>query len=200
MPEWENGEEAVLVMKEAGFRPTSQTYQTIWLDLRKPLENIRLRFKQKWRNSLNKSERAGLEIKMDPRGSGIHFFLKKYEDHKRAKSFTGPSSAFLKEEYLAALKTGDAFTLWAKFKDQFVAGVLVALHGKTASYRCSWNTELGRETNAHYLLLWHAIQILHERKIHRFDLGGVKPHEDPGVTKFKQGLGGEDFEFLGIWK
>lgn len=200
LPEWENKEEAARIMLDAGFRRTPQTYSTIWVDLRTSLENIRLRFKQKWRNSLNKSERSGLEVKMDPRGSGIDLFLKKYDEHKKNKGFTGPSAAFLKEEYLAALKVGDAFTLWAKYKDQIVAGVLIALHGKTASYRCGWNTDLGRETNAHYLLLWKAIQLLHEKSFHKLDLGGVKPDEDPGVTKFKRGLGGDDFEFLGIWK
>lgn len=200
MPEWHESENAENIMLTAGFKKTKQSFQTIWVDLEAPLDVLRSRLKQKWRNSLNKSERVGLEIKMDPKGSNIDFFLKKYEEHKKAKNFRGPSTAFIKEEFLAALKLGDTFTLWAKLKDELVAGVLIAIHGQTASYRIAWNTDLGRETNAHYLLIWKSISMLQERGLTKFDLGGIKPEEDPGVTKFKQGLGGEDFQFLGIWK
>ncbi len=200
LPEWKNTETSEEIMRLAGFQKTPMTYHTIWIDLTQSEENLRLRLKQKWRHALNKSERSGIEVKLDPKGSNIEYFLQRYEQHKRMKNFIGPTSAFIKEEYEAAMKIGDAFTIWAKFKDQLIAGILVAKHGKTASYRIGWNSDLGRETNAHYLMLWNALLFAKESGCLKFDLGGVKPEEDPGVNKFKQGMGGEQFEFLGIWK
>ncbi|HBA41433.1 MAG TPA: GNAT family N-acetyltransferase, partial [Alphaproteobacteria bacterium] len=46
----------------------------------------------------------------------------------------------------------------------------------------------GRKSAATNFLLWQAIEILKERGIDWFDLGGIHPDAAPGLTHFKSGL------------
>lgn len=200
MPEWEESESAKTILKENGFQQLPQTYQTIWIDLDLPLEILRSRLKQKWRNSLNQGEKHGLEIKMDPKGTSINYFLQKYEEHQKVRKYKGPGKEFIKEEFLSALKIGDVMTLWAKQNEDFIAGIMIAFHGQTASYRIGWSTEAGRAARAHHVLLWRAIEMLKEKNLKAFDLGGIKSAEAIGVTQFKRGMGGREQKFIGVWK
>ncbi len=190
MPSWEVDQETQSLLEKIGFKKRKEYFLTIWLDLKKSTDELRSDLKQKWRNSLNKSEKLSLEIVKDVSLSRLDLFLKFYVQHKKIKNFHGPTPAFLKEEFSTAFQAGDAFLLWAYVKKRPIAGVAIVIHGKTASYRFGWNTEDGRKANAHYNLLWNAILTLKANGIELFDLGGLKPDEAKGISHFKSGVGG----------
>lgn len=200
MPEWDRSEPAKNLLQGLGFHLLPQTYETIWMDLTKSEVELRLNLKQKWRNGLHKSERAGLEVISDWQGKNLDLFLQNYEKHKAQKRYSGPTSLFVKEEFRNALPFGDALLLWAHRNSEPIAGIMILLHGQTASYRVGWNTLSGRSCNAHYLLLWQSLQILKVKGLRAFDLGGIKPGEAEGLTRFKQGLGGIETPLLGFFR
>lgn len=195
MPEWDTSDErqSALIQKP-GYQKLNSTFQTLWVDLTPEISEIRKRLQQKWRNALNKAERSPIQVSLDREGRFLNQFLREYEIYKTKKNFTGPSARFFKAEVECALKYKDALILWARNNQVPVAGIILIKHGKTASYRLGWNSSEGRMHNAHYALLWKAIEVLKKLEIEQLDLGGIYPDENDGLTHFKLGLSGSKFQ------
>lgn len=198
LPEWSFQEDITTELTELGYKQQPQTFESVRLDLTLSLENLRQRMTSKWRNCLNKSEKQRLQIRVDARGNTLHEFLMRFQNYKKEKKFLGPSPEFMRQEFRAALKERNAFLLTAQVLQEDVAGVMILIHGKSASYRIGWNSEVGKKTNAHYLLLWTAAKLLKNQGLTYFDLGGIKTDESPGVSHFKLGIGGERFKLLSM--
>lgn len=193
MPEWAAEESAPLLIQDFGFKKTQQSFETLWLDLSPSLESLRQSLDRKWRNHLNKSERSGLEVVVDTEGRRLDLFLKNYDIFKSQKNFQGPDGAFFKHEIEGALPFRDALIFWARLDKIPVAGIVVMKHGTSASYRLGWNSQEGRLTQAHYLLVWKAIELLKKQSIESFDLGGILAQDSTGFNTFKLGLNGGHF-------
>lgn len=194
MPEWSFAEDqAMNFIEEVGLQKTKQSFETLWIDLSPTLVELKARLHRKWRNHLHKAERSLLEVSVDTKGVHLDYFLQAYDLFKAQKKFDGPDGKFFRHEIQAALPFKDALILWARLDGIPVAGMVVMKHGASASYRVSWNTKEGRDNNAHFLLLWKAIEILKKSNIEAFDLGGVLPDDKSGLNIFKLGINGERF-------
>ncbi len=200
MPELKYSTEALMAITDAGFRQTPQTYHTSWLDLRKSEEDLRKSLRLKWRRNLSRFERSGAQIHIDNSNVDLLPFIREYQKHKLQKGYAGPTADFLKEEFLAAHPFSDTSLLWAIDEGTAVAGIMLVLHGKSASYRMGWNTETGRKLNSHYGLLWRAVTALRDRGIESFDLGGLLPKEAPHLTHFKTGMKGDHIQLVGVFR
>jgi hypothetical protein len=200
LPEWPLSESTLALLNKAGFRKNTQTYETIWLDLRDSEQALRQRLNGKWRNRLNKAEREGLVVSIDQTGKTIGAFLDCYVLDKRAKNYKGRSREFLATEISGAMQLREAQILWASSENGTpVSAVLIVQHGHSATYRIGWTTDEGRAKQANTLLLWQACLLLKNRGIHFFDLGGIEPGTAEGMTAFKRGLGGEELRLLGVF-
>jgi len=60
-------------------------------------------------------------------------------------------------------------------------------------------TPRGHETAASYLAMWTLISSAARRGATHFDAGGIDPENNPGVYRFKAGLGGEEVEVGRLW-
>ncbi len=199
MPDLPDTQETRDLMSACGFRPKSDPYETVWVSLKPDLPALRMGLNQKWRNGLNKAERSGLTIDFDPEAEQMAWFLKGYRRDKGAKAYRGASPAFLRSLTHEAALLGDCWILRALYDRRPIAGILILLHGASATYQAGWNTGEGRKRNAHHLLLWNAMARLRNRGIVNFDLGGIHPKMAEGVTRFKQGLGGEHCVLAGLY-
>lgn len=195
MPEWSfSDEQSYHFIAESGLRKTRQSFETLWIDITPSMDELKRRLHRKWRNHLHKAERSSLQIAVDFKATHLDYFLRAYDVFKAQKKFDGPDGKFFKHEIEAALPFKDAIILWARLDGMPVAGVVVMKHGTSASYRVSWNTKEGREHNAHFLLLWKAIEILKNHNIETFDLGGILPDDQHGLNIFKLGMNGDRFK------
>lgn len=174
-----------------------QPYKTIYLDISKKLEDIRDAFNPKWRNHLNKSEKSHLNCHEDTTGSLIETLIHHYVLDKEAKGYEGPSPELLLPLFQCAATNGNLLILSAHTENEIVAMIGIIKHGKTATYQIGWTTAKGRETQAHYLLLWNAIRALKKDKIVYFDLGGINEEHAGGVTQFKNGMSGKEVKLIG---
>ena len=199
LPEWRDSLEAQRILERAGFQPRPETYETVILDLSESLEALRAKLKQKWRNALHKGEKSGLLLKTDWTGATRTLFLAHYHLDKSLKRYRGRNVRFVKEEVMAAVAFRDILILWAFRGPKPIAGILIFQHGQSATYRVGWTTEEGRRCNAHNVLLWEAVEKLKERGVRYFDLGGIMPDSAEGLSRFKQGMGGQTRKLLGLF-
>ena len=190
LPEFNLSPNGFKSLEEIDFKLAQKNFQTTWLDLSQSELALRSNLKQKWRNGLNKFERAGLVIKVENTPGHLSEFLNFYELYKKQKNFAGPTREFLGIELSEAFRQKQATLVWAMEDGLPIAGIAIHSHGKNISYRAGWNSSQGKKTCAHYGLLWQAI--LHFKKLgfQQFDLGGILPLEAQGLTHFKLGLGG----------
>jgi len=187
-------------MTGAGFRQVGTGYRTIRLDLRPTLEQLRASLAANWRSHLKVGERQGLTIEVDREAKSLPWLLERYQAHKRALGYNGPSPA-LAVRLRNRLRHSDGAFLLRAFAGETepVAAILLLSHGNAATYLIGWSGPLGRRLQAHTVLLWRGVETLKSIGIGWFDLGGLHPIAAPGVTAFKRGLGGEELVLPATW-
>lgn len=191
LPEIADGPAIRKMLEQNGLtRLDRPGYETIWLDLTPPLEDLRVGLKSNWRNKLNKAERAGLSVSTDISGAVLAWLLATYDRDKTERDYGGPSPAFLRN-YLPLLAGKDRLiVLRALIDGEPAAFISLAIHGRSATYLAGWSSPAGRDAAAHHLLLWQGVKMLQNRGIKELDLGGVNDEDAKGIKTFKEGLGG----------
>lgn len=87
-----------------------------------------------------------------------------------------------------------------KENDTCLGSILVVYFGDTATYIHGASSDAHRYLMAPYLLHYEGIRHAQARGMASYDLGGVHPnpkHKWFGITRFKQGFGGETIKYIG---
>ena len=85
------------------------------------------------------------------------------------------------------------------FQGHLIAANLISIHSRMCTYEIGWNSKKGRTLYANNFLLWNTIIKLKKQGFSSFDLGGLNELNNPGITKFKRGLKGEEYSLIGEW-
>lgn len=182
-------------------REKNPGYQTIIVDLKPDLEEIRGNLRGNWRNQLKKAEKGPLAITIDKDGRFLDTTLAQYTKDRLAKNYAGASVKLLKRYAHYAIPRHEFSLITACEGSEIIAAALIFSHGKTATYQVGWSLDRGRELNAMNLVLWEAIKMLKQDKIDYFDLGGISSkNEAKGLTTFKEGLGGQKICLIGHYE
>lgn len=199
LPETEDGMTAQKLIAQTGLmRMQNRTgYETIWIDLQSPQEDLRSNLKSNWRNKLNKSEKAGLIVNADVTGVLIDWAAGIYAADKTARDYNGISPKLFRAYAAILAQKNDLMILQAVKDGNPVAFTVVATHGRSATYLIGWSSDSGREDAAHHLLLWQAMLLLKQKGVKEFDLGGINDDGAAGVKTFKEGLGGRVVRYVG---
>ena len=185
------------LIEGAGLRRVVTGYSSAWLDLRQDREALLAGLHGKWRAALRRAEREDLTVAEDARQRQWQAALMLYESFRRKKRFVGLSADFIAA--LAAADRTAALSLTARRGGTPVAGVILLRHGASATYTASWTSDEGRAGQAHNLLLWRAVETLKVGGAQWLDLGGLNTESQPGLARFKLGLGGEVFTLTGSY-
>jgi CelD/BcsL family acetyltransferase involved in cellulose biosynthesis len=197
------GTEREIAFKDAlnGFKSSSfghgESYRTVLVSLTPDLSTIRRSLDQKWRNQLNRAERNELTVRECPDDSGFPEFAKLYQQMVTRK---GLSVVAKTGEFQRVQRQLDADSkmpvLLCEHAGRPVAGLVTSAIGTTGVYLLGATNEEGMRLKAAYLLQWRMMEILKERGMTHYDLGGINPQTNPGVYHFKKGFGGADVEYL----
>ena len=200
IPEMPAGAESQILLGEAGFHRAGDGYRSIVVDLTLSEPERRRRLRQTTRQSLVRAERAGLEVDVDRHGKAmLPWLLQRYDIDKRLRGFRGPSLPLALHLMTTSRKNNEGLVLIARQGEERIAGILAVRHGDTATYLIGWTGAEGRRLQATHLLLWRAMEILSAEGVRRLDLGGINPEAAAGVTLFKRGFGGEEYELIGTY-
>lgn len=202
LPEVEDSGANRELLARAGLRRNDrfQGYETIWVDLSLPVDRLRARLDGNWRRFLGKSEKVDLVVREDWTGDSAAAFLAIYARDRAAKNYSGPSTKMLSALLQVMVPREEAVLLTAEYAGTVVAGLLILLHGASATYQVGFNLAEGRKVWAHHRLFWHAMVLLKERGILDFDLGGVNDESAQGIKRFKEGMGGEFVRLAGFYR
>jgi hypothetical protein len=187
-------------LRRAGFvrSENGEHYHTILLDVDRPLDEIRSSFHRHWRRHLNGSERKGLEVTFGTERDRFAQIEHMSEALRARKGFQVNLDADFYADVQAELHGDDRLVVGLVSKDGVpVAGNITAIHGDTAVYLVGASTETGLECKAGYLMHWRTIELARERGLRWYDLGGIDPVANPGVTSFKQRTNGFDVTAAG---
>ena len=196
----EHNESVAQRLGKAGFRPAEQVaaYRTVLLDVDRPLEEIRSSFHRHWRRHLNRSERQALEMTFGTKPDGFEHIARMSEALGARKAFELDLDARFYAEVQRELEDRDLLVTGLVLKDGTpVAGNITAIHGDTAVYLIGASTEEGLACRAGYQMHWRTIELLRERGVPWYDLGGIDPVANPGVTSFKLRTNGSDVTAAG---
>jgi hypothetical protein len=200
IPELPAGAESHRLLTEAGFARIGDGYRSILVHLDEDDPRRRARMRPTARHMLQRAERAGLEVEIDRHGkAALPWLLQRYDIEKRLKGFRGPSLPLALHLMKAARGKGEALVMLASLGGERLAGIYVLRHGDTATYLIGWTGAEGRRLGATHLLLWRAMDTLAGEGVRRFDMGGINPEAAPGLTLFKRGFGGRDYELIGSY-
>lgn len=162
--------------------------RTATLDLRADDAARRAALGGKWRNHLNKAERAGMTIDARPlslpRDDAL---LARETSQRKARRYSALPHAF--NARWSALAPDDTLLLTASGAGEVLAFVLLLLHAPSATYHVGWTSGEGRARGAHALMLWRASCMLAERGYLDLDLGICDAARAPGIARFKLGTG-----------
>lgn len=191
-------EENIAIMKLAGYKKIKKKPQkSILINLTKTDDSLRKDLNGKWRNQLKKSEKYGLSFKMGNTVYLHNWLMKKYKQLMIDKSFVGPNIELYSE--LHNFRKKDSVILQAWLRNVAVAGILITKHGSFCSYQVGWSSLEGRKVYANNFLLWNSIVEMKKQGYASFDLGGINEDLTPGITRFKRGLGGVEYQLVGEW-
>lgn len=199
MPELTDTPAHHTLMTESPFKKDKNRrgYQTIWVDLTKDEATRRAALDRKWRGHLNKSEKQGLTLAIDPLGVTLPELMAAYIDDRLKKRYPGPSPKMVRTLAEFCVPRGECLIYNALHDGDMIAAILILVHGRAATYQIGWNGPMGRDCNAHHFLLWAAMNDLQARGITDFDLGGVNDEGAAAVKTFKQGLRGHEIALIG---
>jgi hypothetical protein len=187
-------------LRHAGFVPAERgrPYRTVLLDVDPPLEEVRSALHRHWRRHLNASERHDLEVTFGTDPGRFELVGRMSEALRARKGFELDLDARFYADVQNQLTGEDRLVVGLVLQDGTpVAGSITAMHGDTAVYLIGATTEAGLGCRAGYLMHWRTIELVRERGLRWYDLGGIDPVANPGVTSFKLRTNGYDVTAAG---
>ena len=182
------------ILEIEGFKKNTseQPYKTLILDLSLSLEDLRKNFLQKWRNCLNKAERANLRVVEGTNDELFKIFVTLANEMRERKQFT---TSIDYEAYRCIQKDlPDPLKMKivvCESGTQPICAAIYAAIGNTAIYIFGATGHKGLHLNGSHLLQWQIIQRMKENGIRYYDLGGIDAELNPGVYQFKRGIVGK---------
>jgi peptidoglycan pentaglycine glycine transferase (the first glycine) len=151
-----------------------------------------------WRRNLQRAEKANVTVAewTDP---SVDEIVSAYDE---MQSLKGLSEQHSRDEFAQLLKHLEKHLVI--FRGTNEQGQMVSVHGwmmlgQRATAVLSATTEEGREHRASYPVIWALVQRCLQLGMTSCDLAGIDPVVNPGVFRFKKGIGAKPIEYLGEW-
>lgn len=193
---------------EDALRLSAQGWRRSWfslttsysmsLDLAHEESQLLAGCERNWRRNLRRAREGNLTVQhwTDP---SIDEIVSAYDSMQSLKDLEEQHS---REEFEHLLKHLKQQIVIYRCDDE--QGELVSLHGwlifgNRATAVLSATTERGRELRASYAVIWALVQHCLLLHLQSCDLAGIDPVLNPGVYRFKKGMGAAPIEYLGEW-
>lgn len=203
-PQLESSDFSKTVFKEQGFVNAPiylHAELTSQLDITRTPDELIANMRKATRYELKKAIRLGIKITSteDPQALQQFYDLQLLTSDRQ--KFVPFSYKFLHSQFEVFAKEKKALLYSAQHDGKLLAQAFIIFYGQEAAYHYGASTDDGRKFPGAYLIQWEAMQEAKRRGITRYNLWGVAPEDDKdhrfyGLSIFKRGFGGQDFEYL----
>lgn len=174
---------------------------TTQLDITKSEDELMSQMRKATRYEIRKAISQDLTVTKSVDPSSIKKFYELQLVTAKRQKFVPFSYKFLYEQFKIFVESGNAILYSAKFKNKLLAQAFIIFYGAEAVYHYGASTPEGRKYPGAYLIQWEAIKEAKYRGMQKYNLWGVSPedkknHRFYGISIFKRGFGGADFEYL----
>lgn len=192
-------------LKALGFhRSKTQPWSSGLISLSLDEDTLLMSLNAKWRNSMRKGLKLGVNVKKADGSEGsLNTLMLSYSELQSIKGFDGISDGLLKSLFQQKGFLWD-FNLYFAFKEEDQngppIGVLVSIRaGDTSTYIIGTTNDIGRSMQANSVLLWEAIMQAKSDGCSWYDIGGLNKSTPKGIASFKKGLNAEPYSLTGNW-
>ncbi len=177
------------------------------LDISKDSDQLLREMRSKTRYNIRLARKKGVRV-TDARFDRLDEWYRMYTETARRNGISLHSyenfKKLLEVEAKEDLPNTDIHLLIAEKDHTPLAGMLLALHGKTATYLYGASHSEQRNLMPTYRLQWEAIRLAQHNRCTYYDLFGIPPADQPGhpmygLYRFKTGFGGYSFHRQGCW-
>ncbi|MFA4833703.1 MAG: peptidoglycan bridge formation glycyltransferase FemA/FemB family protein [Patescibacteria group bacterium] len=173
-----------------------QPSKTLALDLSKTEDELLRQMHPKTRYNIRLAEKKKIKVVE----SGIEGF----EEFWQLISQTSERDDFRLhgiDYYKEMIKLGkDSIKLFfAQSKGKAVSTGIFSFFGNTATYMHGASSDENRNLMAPYALQWEVIKLARTKSYKYYDFFGIDEKKWPGVTRFKNGFGGQAIEYPGTF-
>lgn len=175
--------------------------KTILIDLKKGRDGVLADIDKQWRYGVRAAERAGVVVEQSSRKEDIVQFFAKCGEISKKKSFALPGSEQLVMALLCDVSTPDteAQLFLARSEGCIAAGALVLRCGKTLHYFWGTSDRTFSKQRPGEAVQWGVIEWAIEQGLETYDLEGIDPVHNNGVSAFKRKMGGVEVEMAGMY-
>jgi len=172
-----------------------QPAKTIILDLTKNETDLLSAMHQKTRYNIHLAEKKGVTIRVD--NNRIDDFLALMSATTERDNFFAHSDSYYRT--LVSYDPNFIQLILAEYEGRVIAAGLFCFHSPTAVYMHGASANEFRNVMAPYLLQWTAIKRAKSLGLKYYDFYGIDAKKWPGVTRFKEGFGGEEVNYAGTF-
>jgi lipid II:glycine glycyltransferase (peptidoglycan interpeptide bridge formation enzyme) len=174
---------------------------TSQLDITKPEEQLLTQMRKTTRYEIKRAIRENVKITTSIEEKDIKKFYEIQMETARRQKFVPFSYKFLHEQFKIFAQSKNVLLYKAEFEKKLLSLAFIIFYNKEAVYHYGASTDEGRRYPGAYLIQWEGIKEAKKRGITKYNFWGVAPenntnHRFSGLSLFKRGFGGEDFEYL----
>jgi lipid II:glycine glycyltransferase (peptidoglycan interpeptide bridge formation enzyme) len=203
-PQLKSDEFSKKIFKNLGFITAPMHLHaelTSQLNIEKSEDELMTQMRKTTRYEVKKAIKENIKITTSTDEKEIKKFYDIQIETAKRQKFVPFSYKFLHEQFKIFTQSGNAILYKAEHGNKLLAQAFVIFYGKEAVYHYGASTDEGRHFPGAYLIQWEAIKEAKKRGMTRYNFWGVAPEENKnhrfsGLSLFKRGFGGEDFEYL----
>ncbi|MBU1166850.1 peptidoglycan bridge formation glycyltransferase FemA/FemB family protein, partial [Patescibacteria group bacterium] len=153
------------------------------------------------RNLIRRAERDGVEIRKSTSDEAVEEFIRLHKDTKLKHQFTPYPDDFFRAQVKHFREDNEVLVINGYYHGEVIGSAIVMFYGQMASYHHGANSIEHQKIPVSYLIQWEAIKEAKNRGLKIYNFWGVspdkdKPHPISGVSHFKRGFGGYQFDLL----
>ncbi|PIW37188.1 MAG: hypothetical protein COW24_01440 [Candidatus Kerfeldbacteria bacterium CG15_BIG_FIL_POST_REV_8_21_14_020_45_12] len=195
----------------AGWRPAPihLLAENLWLlDISSPEEEVLKGMRKTMRNLIRRAERDGVRIEQTNTPEAVDIFIDIHQQTVERHKFTPYKDDYFRAQVEAFRESDVARVFIAWYQDIPISAAIMMYYGDIGSYHHGASRSDYNKIPASYLLQWEAIKEAKKRNCKTYNFWGVVPenkeksrllkrqHPWIGISRFKRGFGGSQFDIL----
>jgi lipid II:glycine glycyltransferase (peptidoglycan interpeptide bridge formation enzyme) len=172
-----------------------QPSKTRVLDLERSEKELLEDMHSKTRYNIRLAKKKGVEIISAKKESDLDIFINLLKTTGERNKFSLHQEKHYRNIYENGKDKVKIF--FAKHDNDIIAGAMFSFFGDTVTYLHGASANEKRNLMAPHLLQWQTILRSKDKGFKYYDFGGINEKKWPGVTRFKAGFGGSEYDFQG---